>query len=387
MTITIMNSLKNKKIALVYDRVNKWGGAERVLLALHEIFPNAPLFTSVYNTEKTPWANAFNPPTGAGLKTSFLQKIPLASSRHESLPFLMPAAFESFSFEGYDLVISVTSEAAKGIIVKPPTKHICYCLTPTRYLWSGYNEYFSNRILRFIAAPAVSYLKKWDLVAAQRPDAYIAISEEVKKRIKTYYKKDAVVVYPPLGMSNIKYQMPNVKWEGQEDYYLVVSRLVAYKRVDLAIEACNELGLSLKIVGSGSEEAKLREIAGPTIEFVGNLTDEQLITYYKHSKGLLFPGYEDFGLVIVEAQSFGKPVLAYKAGGALETIIDGNPSTGSGRATGMFFTPQTKESLKEALEKFDKKKFKEKDCIEQAKKFGKVEFKKRFIEALEVLIN
>src|SRR3990167_9737624 len=165
------------KVALVYDRVNKWGGAERVLLALHKIFPDAPLYTSVYDKDKAPWAKVFS------VKTSFLQNFPFASGNHEYYAPLMPLAFESFTFDEYDLVISVTSEAAKGIITKPGTLHICYCLTPTRYLWSHFNLYFENPILKFISSPVASYLKTWDRIAAQRPDVMIAISDTVRKRI------------------------------------------------------------------------------------------------------------------------------------------------------------------------------------------------------------
>jgi hypothetical protein len=180
------------KVALVYDRVNKWGGAERVLLTLHEMFPDAPLYTSVYDEDRAPWARVF-----PRIYTSFLQKIPFAKSIHEFLGTLMPMAFELFNFDEYDLVISVTSEAAKGIITKPGTKHVCYMLTPTRYLWSHYDLYFRNPLLRFISKPFVSYLRTWDKMAALRPDKIIAISSEVKRRIKKYYKLESEIVYPP----------------------------------------------------------------------------------------------------------------------------------------------------------------------------------------------
>src|ERR1035437_5789981 len=180
------------KVALVYDRVNKWGGAERVLLAFHKILPQADLYTSVYNKEKASWAKVFN------VKTSFLQNFPFAKSSHQLFATLMPVAFESLNFDGYDLVISVTSESAKGIITKPGTLHICYCLTPNRYLWSSYNDYFKNRLLRFFSKPAVLYLRTWDKIASQRPDEYIAISTAVKNRIKKYYERDSVIIYPPL---------------------------------------------------------------------------------------------------------------------------------------------------------------------------------------------
>src|SRR5258706_16458730 len=183
--------LESIKVALVYDRVNKWGGAERILLALHKIFPNAPLYTSVYDKKRAPWAQVFR------VKTSFLQEIPFIKSHHELFPFLMPIAFESFSFDEYDFVISITSESAKGIITRPSTVHLCICLTPTRYLWSGYEEYFKNFFLRFLTKPIVIYLRHWDKTASGRVDEFVAISKEVKKRIKKYYKKKAKLLYPP----------------------------------------------------------------------------------------------------------------------------------------------------------------------------------------------
>lgn len=372
------------KVALVYDRINKWGGAERVLLAIHEIFPDAPLYTSVYNPELAPWADVFT------VKTSFLQNFPYASSHHEMLATLMPVAFESLSFTDYDLVISVTSEAAKGIVTQPNTKHICICLTPTRYLWSGYDTYFSNNLFKFLTKPIVSYLRKWDKTVAQRPDAYLAISKEVQKRIKKYYNRDSSVLYPPITLSNHapfrkkkKVLKNNHK---SKEYLLVVSRLVPYKRIDIAVKACSALQIPLKVVGSGSEERYLRTIAGPTIEFYNNLTDEELTTYYKECSALLFPGIEDFGLTIIEAQQFGKPVIAFKGGGALETIIEGK--------TGEFFTPQTAEGLAETLQKLVKKGILDnysftysENARENVKKFSKEQFKKELLHQIDILFN
>src|SRR5258706_1324843 len=183
--------LESMRVALVYDRVNKWGGAERILLALHRIFPNAPLYTSVYDRKRAPWAQVFR------VKTSFLQEIPFIKSHHELFPFLMPIAFESFSFDEYDFVISVTSESAKGIITRPSTAHICICLTPTRDLWSGYEEYFKNFFLLIFTKPILINLKSWDKTASEREDELIAISKEVKRRIKKYYKKKSKILYPP----------------------------------------------------------------------------------------------------------------------------------------------------------------------------------------------
>ncbi len=361
------------KVALVYDRVNKWGGAERVLLTLHQIFPEAPLYTSVYNPAKAPWAKVFD------VKTSFLQKFPNASSAHELYATLMPLAFESFNFDEYDLVISVTSEAAKGIITKPQTRHICYCLTPTRYLWSGYNDYFRDSMLRILAKPAVAYLRAWDKIAAQRPDDYIAISTEVRNRIKRYYHRESEIIYPPLQflISNSKFlnksQIPNSKSQG--DYFLVVSRLTNfYKRVDIAIKACTELKLPLRIVGEGADKDVLKRMAGPSVEFLGSVSDSTLSKLYQNCQALIFPGLEDFGLVMAEAQSFGKPVIAYRGGGALDIVEEG--------ITGEYFDKQSSESLGTVLKSFDKTSYNTKLCRENSERFSFANFEKNFKEFL-----
>jgi len=361
------------RVALVYDRVNKWGGAERVLLALHKLFPKAPLFTSVYHKKNASWADAFD------IKTSFLQNIPFAKERHELFSLLMPSAFESFNFDNYDLVISVSSEAAKGIITKPHTKHIAYVLTPTRYLWSGYDFYFSNNALRKIAKPAVEVLRKWDKSAAKRPDIMIAISEEVKGRIKKYYGRDSSVIYPPINLTP-KIKNQSSKNKNTDPYFLVVSRLskfAKYKRVDLAIEALSELDIPLKIVGVGNLENDLRKKAGRKVEFLGHKSDGELIEYYKNSQALIFPGIEDFGLVMAEAHKFGKPVIAFAKGGALDIIIEGK--------TGYFFKEQTKESLIEALKKFDNYKFDSRAITKQAEKFSFKQFEKKFKKVVNKL--
>ncbi len=370
------------KVALVYDRVNKWGGAERVLLALHKLFPDAPLYTSVYDKKKAEWANVLD------VRTSFLQNFPFASSNHELLAPLMPQAFEKFSFDEYDLVISVTSEAAKGIITKPGTIHVCYCLTPTRYLWSGYEEYFKNDGFKALTKPVIASLRKWDLTASQRPDAYIAISKEVQARIKKYYGKDSELVYPPVTIENSKSetrnpkQIPNTKYEIQSaGYYLVVSRLskfTKYKRIDIAIEAANKLKAPLKIIGDGSDRKELEKMSGSTVEFLGAVSDDELTDYYKNCNALIFPGIEDFGLVMVEAQSFGKPVIAFNAGGAKEIIID--------KKTGLFFDEQNKDSLIDSINKFEKFKFDPQECVKNAQRFTLTQFKKDFLSVVNKLI-
>lgn len=357
------------KVALVYDRVNKWGGAERVLGALHRLFPKAPLYTSVYRKRFSPWASSFS------VRTSFLQTVPYASSNHEYLPLLMPIAFETFTFDEYDLVISVTSEAAKGIVTKPKTYHICYCLTPTRYLWSGYDEYFSSKAKKLLAKPAVSYLRTWDLVASQRPDAYLAISKEVQQRIKTYYKRESSVVYPPILFTTNEREIAKdlLKQKKQtQDYFLVVSRLVLYKRIDLAVKACSLLNFPLVVIGSGKEESYLQSIAGKTVRFLRNLTDRELIEYYKGCTALLFPGREDFGLSMAEAQYFGKPVIAYSEGGAKEIVKPG--------VTGHFFYQQSVSALIEAIQSFDKNRYSPNECAKQGSLFSQDIFTKKLME-------
>lgn len=351
------------KVALVYDRVNKWGGAERTLLSLNKIFPKAPLFTAVYNKETASWADVFD------VRTSFLQSFPAARKRHELYPLFMPLAFESFNFDKFDLVISVTSEAAKGIITKPGTCHICYCLTPTRYLWSGNKDYFNNSLFKLISKPAVSYLKSWDRVASQRPDFYAAISKEVASRIKKYYGNNSTVIYPPVVSIG---KIANLK---KENFYLLVGRFVPYKRMDIVIDAFRKNGQALKVVGTGRGDRALKGRSGENIEFLGNISDEALSALYQRAKALIFPGVEDFGLVIAEAQSFGTPVIAFKGGGAVEIIEEGK--------TGEFFNEQTPPSLQSALELFDRKSYNQEYIREKAERFDSPRFEKEFGNYIE----
>ncbi len=357
-----------KKVAIVYDRVNKWGGAERVLLALHEIFPKAPLYTSVYDPAKAPWAKVF-----PVVKTSFLQKVPFTRSNHEFLGTFMPLAFESFDFSEYDLVISVTSEAAKGIKTEGKTRHICYCLTPTRYLWSGYNEYFKMGLFRSFTKPVVWLLRRWDKKAAGRPDVFVGISKEVRKRIKRYYNRDSVVIFPPVNVLGAGKQV-------SPGHYMIVSRLdYGYKKVDLAIRTFNKLGLSLVIVGTGREERLLRKLAKDNIKFVGKVSEKKLHEYYMGTKALVMPQEEDFGITAVEAQSVGVPVIAYRKGGALDTVVSGK--------TGIFFDRQTVSSLEKAVIDFQKKKFDKRIIIKNSLRFSKRRFKKEFLDLTKKMLN
>jgi glycosyltransferase involved in cell wall biosynthesis len=352
------------KVALVYDRVNKWGGAERVLLTLHEMFPEAPLYTSVCDLRKASWAKVF-----PRIITSFLQKFPFAKNNHQFYAPLMPFVFESFNFSAYDLVISVTSEAAKGIITNSKTKHICYCLTPTRYLWSGYKGYFTNKFLRLISHKIVAYLRSWDKIAAQRPDKMLAISSEVKDRIRKYYDLDSVVIFPPVEVKRLE----NLN-KDKGHFFLIVSRLVSYKRVDLAIQAFNKLGLPLIIVGTGLQKMRLKLMAKKNIRFVGFVDEKKLAQYYCGAKALVMPQLEDFGIVAVEAQSFGVPVIAYYKGGSKDTVINGK--------TGITFLNQKVDSLVSAVGQFEKTVFDRSYLLANASRFSKENFKKELFKII-----
>ena len=281
---------KVMKIALVYDWIATWGGAERVLLSLHEMFPKADWYTAYYDKKNAPWADDFT------IQTSFIQKIPINSYRLRWLASpLFPFAFESFNFTNYDLVISCTSYFSKSVITRPETKHICYLLTPTRHLWK--DPYIHNNFLmKLLLNPYIKYLKKWDYAASQRPDKYIAISETVKKRIKKYYNRDSEVIYPPFDIAYWNTMRKDSKVGTSSDYFLLVSRLESYKNIDLVVKLFKQLDKKLIIVGTGSQENKLISIASPNITFMKHISDQQLGQLYTHAQALIMPQEEDFGI-------------------------------------------------------------------------------------------
>jgi glycosyltransferase involved in cell wall biosynthesis len=360
------------KIAFVYDRVNKFGGAERVLLALHKVWPDAPLYTAVYDKKRTAWADVFK------VRPSFLQHIPLARRHHELFPWLTPMAFESFSFDEFDVVLSVTSAEAKSIITKPGTVHICYCLTPTRYLWSGHQTYMEQTdsvSARMLHAWAPT-LKRWDLIGSARPDQYVTISKRVEDRIKTYYHRRVErVIYPPVDTNLF---VPSTK--KAENYFLLVSRFVQYKRIDLVIDAFNELGWPLVIIGSGWGKRMLQNMAKKNITFITrHLTDAELVAYYQKSRAFVFAGDEDFGLIALEAQACGKPVICYRESGMAEIVIDGK--------TGILFNEQTKASLINALQKFTKAWYDSGFCRHNAERFSTKHFEEEIKRTVEDLVK
>ena len=319
------------KVALVHDYLNQYGGAERVLEELHTLFPSAPVYTSMY------WPERMSPTIRAlDVRTSFMQRLPLVTRNHQPFLLLYPLAFESFDLSGYDVVISNSSAFCKGVVTPPGTLHICYCLTPMRWVWN-YHAYIERERLglaaRLVLPAAISTLRSWDVATAQNVDRFLAISRTVAARIRKYYRRDATVIYPPVNCDAFQLQQARV-----DDYYLIVSRLIPYKRIDLAVDAFSRLGIRLKIVGSGGRDLPaLRARAARNVEFIGRVSDAELKRLYAACRGLVFPGEEDFGIAPLEANASGRPVVAYAGGGALDTVIDGQ--------TGILFEQQEVECL------------------------------------------
>ena len=324
------------KTALVHDWLNQLGGAEDVLETLVSLFPDSPLYTSLYWRQQMPahWQSW-------SVKTSFIDRLPLAQRKQQLYLPLYPLAFEQFDFGGYDLVLSNKSGFCHGVITGPETLHICYCLTPTRYLWR-YHQYAQreqlSRLSRVGLAPFLTYLRLWDRLAADRVDYFIAISEEVRRRITKYYRREAVVIYPPVETARF------TPATDIGDYYLFVGRLLPYRRIDLLIEAFNQLQRPLLIAGRGRDQERLEGMAQSNIEFLGYVPDADLPELMARCRAFIWPGEEDFGIAPIQAMAAGRPVIAYAAGGALDTVVPG---------VGALFAPQTAPAIIEAVENFD----------------------------------
>lgn len=371
MRLKINQLVKFMRVALVHDYLNQYGGAEKVLEAFLEIFPNAPIYTILY--DKKIVDKFFS---NKKIKTSFLQKIPFIKKHHRLFPPLMPLAVEKLDLSDYDLVLSDSAAFGKGVITRPNTLHICYCHTPIRYAWDDSHKYIREfsmkKFAKFFVPIFMNYLRLWDREAAYRVDKFICNSQFVAQRIKKYYKQEAEVIYPPVNIKNFGV----VEFvENEKPYFLMVGRLLPYKRFDMAIEAFNKLELPLKIIGSGPEMKKLKKMANWNIEFLGEKNNEELKKYYQECQALIFPQEEDFGIVALEAMACGRPVIAYKGGGALESVIGGK--------TGMFFEEQTVESLVEAVKSFDASKFNSKIIYQHALKFDKENFKQKIKDFID----
>jgi glycosyltransferase involved in cell wall biosynthesis len=328
------------EVALVHDWLNQMGGAEAVLEDLVQLFPRAPIYTSIYWRDEMPPAYM-----GWDIRPLWLNHAPGIYDHHQQYLALYPAAWSSLNLARYDIVLSNKSGFCHGVRTrdrKSRALHICYCLAPTRYVWT-FDEYARSEgmrmSLRLALKPIVAALRRWDYRAAQRVDHFIAISTEIQQRIKRYYQREADIIYPPVDIRRFAPQ-------GRHgDYYLIVSRLIPYKRIDLAVEAFNRLGLPLVIAGSGRDAARLEKLAKPNVQFLGRVPDAELPDLMARCKAFIFPGREDFGITPVEAQASGRPVIAFGAGGALDTVIDGE--------TGVLFAEQTVEAISAAVKRFN----------------------------------
>jgi len=340
-----------------------------VLQVLCSLFPNAPIYTLFYDAAAT--GGVFE---GRVIKTSFLENAPFIKKYHRIFPLFMPLAVEQFDFSDYDIVLSISSSFAKGVITKPQTRHISYCLTPPRFLWDDSHKFMEEfnypSLIKKLLPPFITYLRMWDREAAMRVDDFWTVSNFVKTRIKKYYLRDSEVIYCPVNTDKFSVS------DEVSDYFFMVGRLVSYKRFDLAVKVFNTLGWPLKIAGIGPEMGRLKKMtAGPNIEFLGQVSDEKLAELYSHSQAIIFPQEEDFGIVPLEAMASGRPVIAHRSGGAIETVLEGE--------TGLFFDEQTEESLEEALLRFKEKKFAPEKCRAQAEKFGIEVFKDKVLKKLQ----
>jgi len=345
-SLRIMNSLDKLRIALVHYWLVSHRGGERVLEALGQILPQADIFTLFYDAARTSSSIRQH-----RIQTSFLQRLPFSSRWYRSCLPALPLALEAFDLGGYDLVVSSESGPAKGVLTDPETCHICYCHTPMRYVWNLYYEYRAraNWLERLTLPFVVHYLRQWDLTSASRVDYFVANSRNTARRIRKFYRRESRVIYPPLEVSRFSVAAST------ESYYLAVGEMVPYKRLDLAIEAFNRVGGKLLVVGEGPELRGWRRLAKGNVEFLGHIADEPLAELYSRCRALIFPAEEDFGIIPLEAQASGRPVIAYGKGGALETVVGYKPESGIGpeNSTGVFFTRQTVDALVDAVRLFE----------------------------------
>ena len=357
-----MNS--KPRIAFVVDALPAMGGGEKTLFAAMELFPDADVFTLIYNR------NAFEntPISNKEVITSYLDKLPLAQTHHRFLLPLMPSAIERFDFCKYDTVVSFSYAVAHGIRAKNGTRHISYTYTPMRYAWSDINIDGTHSRKNLVFNFAMENFRTWDKAAAARVQEFAAISQGIAERIQSSYQREARVIYPPVEIERFH---PN---GGRGNYFVTLSRLVAHKRMDLVIEAFSKLNLQLKIIGDGPQRKKLQKQSTPNIEFLGYQPDESVTQLLGNARGFICAAEEDFGIAMVEAQAAGCPVIAYKAGGALETVVE--------KRTGLFFEEQTTASLVDSIQRFNGSAhyFRPDDMVDNAQKFSKARFRRSFQE-------
>ncbi len=356
------HNLSDKKIAIVCDWLTGIGGAERVVLELHKMFPDAPIYTSQYDPSKIDWFK------DADVRTGWIQKIP--SGLKKFIPVLRSWYFSHLDLSEYDLVISDTGAEAKAVKLEPGTKHVCILNAPTHYYWSRYEQYIDNPgfgafnwLARMGLKTLVGPLRRWDYKAAQRPTDIVAISSHIQNEIKKYYARESTIIFPPVDLN--RFTISKTK---NRESFVATGRQTPYKRIDLAVAACTKLSLPLKVIGTGPNHEKLRELAGSSIEFITDASDVDVARHLSTACGFIFAGLDDFGIAPVEALASGTPVIAYRAGGALDYVIPGK--------TGEFFEAQTVESLCNTLQSFDPAKYSPGDIKRESERFSAENFHK-----------
>ena len=350
----------NLKVAIVHYWLVGMRGGEKVVEALCEMFPQADLFTHVYAPEAI--SATIN---RHSVRTSFIARLPRAAARYQRYLPLMPMALEQLDLRGYDLILSSESGPAKGIIPPAGALHLCYCHSPMRYIWNMFHDYRerSGPLTRLLMPPLSHYLRTWDAISATRVHGFAANSRTVARRLHTYYRRDATVIHPPVDTR----AFAPVPAAERGDFYLMAGELVAYKRPDLAVEAFNRMGKPLVVAGGGEMLARLKAQAGPTVSVLGPQSFDALRNVYARCRALVFPGEEDFGIVPVEAMASGRPVIAFRRGGATETVVDGR--------TGLFFDQQTPDAIIEAVTRCERTDFDPDEIVMHARRFGADVFK------------
>jgi len=359
---------RKPRIAIVHDYLNQAGGAERVVGVLHRMFPQAPIYTTIVDRE-----SLLPELADADIRSTWMQRIPGILKRFKQYFWLYPFAVGSMDLRSYDLVISSSSAYAIGAPVRGSTVHLCYCHTPMRFAWnfSAYME--GNEVPAFqkwLARILVYPLRLWDKFISAKVNKIIANSSIVQKRIERCYGREATIIYPPVNISRFQ-----ISKAANEDYFLVLSRLVSYKRIDLAVEACTRMGKTLIVIGDGPDRKRLESLAGPNVTFMGRLPDAEVVHYMQHCQSLIFPGIEDFGITPLEINACGRPVVAFQGGGALDTIIP--------ELNGVFFKQQTVESLVQALESIEHINWDAANIRRHAEQFSESEFIKKFSSLIE----
>ena len=360
------------KVAIIHYWFVNWRGGEKVIEALLDLYPNADIYTHVYDEKATE-----SRLKGKKINTTFINSLPAAKKHYQKYLPLMPMALEQLDLRDYDLVISSESGPAKGITVAPDSLHVCYCHSPMRYVWDMYPDYLAStgKFTKLLMRPLIHYLKMWDRLSADRVDHFIANASFIEKRINKFYRREASVIYPPVEIEEFIYK------EEKEDFYLVLGQLTPYKRADLVVDAFLKNGKKLVVIGTGEQYASLKEKSNDNISILGRQDWSECKKYLSNAKALIFPGVEDFGMVPVEAMASGTPVIAFAKGGALETVVD--------KVTGLYFYEQTVDKLNDCISDFEEN-YLSFDCKEiraHAKKFSKSNFKENFKLFVDEKIN